>query len=210
MALIQNEAYRMKFFYRQGTNEAMMIANWNLVDFVVGATETELAQAMLTDFELATNAPVRHSTSVCYRVEVAETFGGLDFGVADGDVLGLLGGEPAPSFNAIAIRQNVGTRLVRPGQKRIPFIPEAVSNGNNPVLTVGQQAGLELGYGQEIEVEWTDLQANLWTFILQPMVIGTTNVGTPSAPDYILDPAKQVPVTSAEVTRITSQVSRKA
>lgn len=209
MALILNEAYRVKFFYRQGTNEAMMIANWNLLDFVQGATETELAQAFMNDFEIATNAPVRHSTSVLYRVEVQETFGGLDFGVVDGDILGLVAGDAAPAFNAIAVRQNVGTRLVRPGQKRIPFIPESLSNGNNPVLTAGQQAGLEVGYGQPITINWVDLELNDWIFSLQPMVVGTVNAGTPEDPDYVLDPAKQVQVTSAEVTRITSQVSRK-
>lgn len=209
MALILNEAYRVKMFYRQGTNEAMMIANWNLLDFVQGATETELAQAFLNDFEVATNAIIRHVTSVCYRMEVQETFGGLDFGVAEGDVLGLIGTDPAPSFNALAVRQNVGTHLVRPGQKRIPFIAESIMNGNTPVLTVGQQAAIELGYGQDIEINWVDAELNDWVFTLRPMVIGTTNVGTPEAPDYILDPAKQVPVTSSEVIRITSQVSRK-
>jgi hypothetical protein len=188
----------------------MMIANWNLVDFIAGATETELAQAFLNDFEVATNVPVRHGTSVCYRVEVAETFGGLDFGVAEGDILGVVAGDAAPAFNAIAVRQNVGTHLVRPGQKRIPFIGETLSNGNNPVLTPAQQANLELGYGSEIEINWVDAQLNNWIFILQPMVIGTVNTGTPENPDYVLDPAKQVPVRNAEVTRITSQVSRKA
>lgn len=210
MALIMNEAYRVKFYYRQGTNEALMIANWNLVDFEQGATETELAQAFLNDFEPATNAIVRHSTSQCYRVEVQETFGGLDFGVADGDIVGADGGAVAPSFAAIGVRQNVGTRLVRAGQKRIPFISETTMNGNNPQLTVGQQTAIEIGYGQEIEINWIDINAHNWIFTLAPMVIGVTWMPNMDPPQYVLDPAKQVFVRSAEVTRITTQNSRKA
>lgn len=210
MALITNELYRVKFYYRQGTNEGLMIANWMLLDFEQGATETELAQAMLNDFEVATNKPVRSSSSVCYRVEVQETFGGYDYGVADGDVVGALGDTPAPSFNAIGVRQNLGTRLVRSGQKRIPFITEAVMGGNSPVLTTGQQVALELGYGQEIEVNWQDITNHNWVFTLKPYVVGVTWNPNATPPQYVLDPAKQVPVRSAEVTRITSQNSRKS
>lgn len=209
MPLILDESYRVKFYYRQAGIEALMIANWKLLDFVQGATETELAAAFLLDFEVATNAPIRGTNSTCYRVEVQETFGGLDFGVRDGDVLGLAAAPFAPSFVSIAVRQNVGTRLVRPGQKRIPFTTEALINGNEPALTVGQQAALELGYGEDIQIEYTDPQTNLWTFTLRPMVIGVTLNPNTVPPKYFLDPAKQVEVTSAELTRVTSQVSRK-
>lgn len=207
MALIPEEVYTVIFFYEMNNIEANMIAKWRLDAATPGATETELAQAFLNDFEFNTNRPVRSGASSCYRVQVQETFGGLDFGVADGDILGLDGGQIAPTFNALAIRQNVGTRLVRPGQKRIPFITESIMNGNEVVLPVGAIAALELGYGEQIEISWEDLEANIWTFTLSPMVVGVTL--DPVDGKYFLDPTKQVPVRNAEVTRITSQNSRK-
>lgn len=207
MALIQGEVYTVKFFYRQNNIEANMIAKWRLDEFTQGATEEELAQAFLLDFEVATNRPIRHTSSVCYRVEVQETFGGLDYGVAEGDVLGDDGGAPAPTFNALAIRQNVGTRLVRPGQKRVPFITESIMVGNEPQLTIGQQTALEVGYGQPIDIDWTSPSTGLFAFGLTPMVVGVTL--DPVDNKYFLDPAKQVIVRNAEVTRITSQNSRK-
>lgn len=207
MALIQGEAYTVKFYYRLNNIEANMVAKWRLDEFTQGATETELAQAFLLDFEVNTNAPIRMSNSSCYRVEVQETFGGLDYGVAEGDVLGIITTNPAPSFNAIAVRQNVGTRLVRPGQKRIPFISENQMNGNEPALTVGQQTALEVGYGQPIDIDWTSPTTGLFTFGLTPMVVGVTL--DPVDGKYFLDPTKQVIVRNAEVTRVTSQNSRK-
>lgn len=207
MALIQGEAYTVKFFYRQQNIEANMIAKWRLDEFTQGATETEMALAFLNDFEVATNKPIRAAISSCYRVEVQETFGGLDYGVAEGDILGAVNSGPAPTFAAIAVRQNVGTRLVRPGQKRVPFITENAMDGNEPALDPGQTAALEIGYGQPIDIDWTSPTMQVFSFGLTPMVVGVTL--DPVDGKYFLDPTKQVLVRNAEVTRVTSQNSRK-
>lgn len=209
VALIPGEVYRVKFFYRWENIEALMVANWRLDATDPQATETQLAEAFMSNFEVSATAKVRSDQSILYKVEVQETFGGLDYGVAEGTVPGQVAGDNAPSFVALAIRQNVGTRLVRPGQKRIPFISDEIGTGNEPSITSGTKADLEEYFGEAVRLIYTDVEGVEWQFDIHPMIVGVTWNPNATPPQYVLDPTKQVPVTSAQVTRITSQNSRK-
>jgi len=114
-------------------------------------------------------------------------------------------GEGAPSFVALGIRQNRTTRITRHGQKRIVGLPENYFAANTLTIAPGFIAAAEEFFEDPMLVS---MGAALDNVELTPVIVGRTlNVGSGV---YELDLGKINPVSSAVVTRMTSQNSRKA
>lgn len=209
MALILDECYRIKWTFQQNGNIAVMIANFLLTNFTQGSDETDLAAAMYIEGYPNTFRPVQHETCQLVSVEVQETFGGYDYGVWQGNTFGTAIGQAMPPFAAMNVKQNLGTRLVSAGQKRIPFITEGMVDGNQPVIDGGVRFAIENFFGGETTTTYSDVNNVQHTFTLKAYVVGVTWMPNMDPPRYVLDPAKQVPVRVAEVNKITTQNSRK-
>lgn len=209
MALIADELYRVKYFYEQNGNQALMIANFKLTAFTPGDDETILAAAIAQTHGSQFLLPLLHESAFLTKVEVQETFGGLDYGVYDIAQQGEDVGEPMPAFATIAVRQNVGTRLVRAGQKRLPFISESRVVLQQPQIPIGVLSELRFQFGGPHEVDFIDIDTNVHSFSLTPYIVGVSWNPNLDPPQYVLDPLKQVEVRSADVIAISTQNSRK-
>jgi hypothetical protein len=209
VALTVDEVYRVKYFYEQDGNQAVMIANFMLKAFAAGTDETYLAAAIAQTHGTLFLLPLLHESAFLTKVEVAETFGGLDYGVYDIAQQGEDIGEPMPPFVTIAVRQNVGTRLVRAGQKRLPFISESRNVNQAPDIPIGVLSELRVCLGTQHEVDFADINNDIFSYTLQPYVVGVSWNPNLVPPQYVLDPLKQVEVRSADVIAISTQNSRK-
>ena len=110
------------------------------------------------------------------------------------------GGTAMPSFNAVGFRMNVGTRITRPGAKRIAGTGEGRVTDNTyvPLGTAAQN------FADAIAEPALVVTPGLLTATLLPVIIGRTILGA-------LDLSKVNPVTSGQFsTLMTSQNSRKA
>lgn len=210
MAIDVGDILRVKFFYSQSGNQALMIGNWRVEARIPDITETAMAWAIAETWGENVLLPLLHGTAELQRVEVTHEFVNMDYGVADFYGAGVAAGDPAPPFAAIQVRQTLGTRLVRAGQKRLPFISEGHINGNELSISAELRTPLEAMFGAPTEVEWFDpIEAETWTATLQPMVVGVTwnPLGTP--PGYVKDLSKAFPVQTAVAVKPTTQNSRK-
>lgn len=202
------DLYYVKQHFRQGGVEALMAGYWK-VENIVGAASTSddnLAQGFHEHYDGQIHGEVGSNESDYYKTVVEKT-DTIFFGEYANPTLGGDSGDKMPDFTAISVKQNVGTRLTRNGFKRIPFIVEARSNGNNPVLTLAQRAQIEEFFGGWIT--FTSSIAPTISITLSPQIV--KRVETPPASGiYVPDYAQLNPVVSAAVGRITTQNSRKS
>lgn len=209
MSFNVNDILRVKSFFRQGANEALMISYWQLIDIIEPGTNTDFAQAFQKDLiaegELT---EILHTTASYYKTVVDSIAEIPEYGEYNEIVAGEATGDPAPPFVAISIKQQVGTRATRAGYKRVPFVSETHINGlvhAVPTLTV---IALQDWFGTEHTISTVvDLESKSWT--IAPIVMGRTLVPETDPPVYVEDPTRINYVTGALVQKPTSQTSRK-
>lgn len=106
----------------------------------------------------------------------------------------------APSFNAVGVKFTVGSRLTRPGQKRVPFLTEldTVSNAVDPAfLALVNAWALNVSSGIVLPIPALGTS-------LQMVIVGVTPTGA-------LDSQRVQDVTGFVINpNVSSQVSRKA
>lgn len=202
------DLYYIKQHFRQNGVEALMAGYWR-IDVITGASSTtddNLAQAVHEQYDGEIHGEIGSNESDYYKTVVEKTES-IFFGEYANPTLGGDSGDKMPDFNSISVKQNVGTRLTRSGFKRIPFIVEARSNGNNPVLTLAQRAQIENFYGG----------SQTWVSSAAPGVSITGHweivkrVESPAGSgNYVPDFTQTQPVVTASVGRITTQNSRKS
>jgi hypothetical protein len=105
-------------------------------------------------------------------------------------------GQPTPTFVAGGVRLTVGTRLTRPGQKRIPFVYEIDSEGNF------------------LSAAWVALARSLFDVMTNDLTLGSPALGTILQPIVCSKALGAVTDWQSVVgyvinPNITSQVSRK-
>lgn len=122
---------------------------------------------------------------------------GIPVGESAGTRADPVAAMPLPSFNAVGVRFSVGTRVTRPGQKRLSVLTESDSDGQ---LLGATMTGL-------VEA-WADVMT-------APMLLGVPALALNILPVVARKNAAGVVTASQMVTgyvvnpRITSQVSRK-
>lgn len=209
MALGVGHNFRMTNFFDQGGNQALMVSYWRLVEYTEPQTDSFFAEAMQRQMmDIGRVHSVMSVTARCYRTVIDNLTIPLEFGEFIGDDFGSITGDPAPSFVTISVKQLVPTRLTRNGYKRIPFPSDTNTAGNDPQVGTSDRLAIEAFFGAEVEINYTSGVTSL-SAIVQPLVIGRTNVGTPEDPDYILDLSKIQFVSGAQVSKVTSQNTRK-
>lgn len=206
---VTGDILRMTTFYRWGTIEARMVAFFvfTQVEAIV-PTEAAIAEWYHVTNNAAMWQFVGASAAQFYRTVVDNLSGGLLFGDYEEAFNGGKGDTPMPSFNALSVKQVVGSRETRAGYKRIPFITEDINIGGVADLTTEERDEIEAWYGDTFMVQDQVTSDNIG--LIAPVIIGRVNVGTPEAPEYELDLEVQNLVIDAIVQeKITSQISRK-
>lgn len=203
---VAGDLLRVTQFFRQGSIEGIMVGFWRYLETsaIPEIENSELA------FEIAEAwqglfSTIQHPTSIYYRtlVEIAPDF--LEFGENVFERSGEATGQAAPSYVAIQVKQAVGTRVTRNGYKRIPFVSEDNIAANVLSITPTMLVNLQDFYGNLFQLYpggGTD------DIRLSAVIIGRTNMGTPEAPNYVLDFTKENPVTSVSANKNTHQNSR--
>lgn len=203
-----NDILRIKQFFKQDDNEALMVSFWKVVIVPSGnPPESLVARAYHGKYGDIVVPSSLADTATVEKTVVDNLTDGFAFGEYENPIAGAAGGDPAPSFVAMSIRQNVGSRITRSGFKRMPFISENASNGNSVTWSPAFQAIVESWWSADNAlVNPIDAQPLL---TITPVVVGRTE-SPPDSGIYILDLDKINAVTSAVVQRPTSQNSRKA
>lgn len=202
-----NDILQVKTFYEQGGNEALNVSFWQVDEIVPQpTTEAQLANWFHVTYYETVSSLFLHGTAFQVRTVVDNLTDGFAYGEFSSQLQGQIAGDPAPSFNAIDLKQAVGTRLTRAGRKRFPFISESMTNGNNLVMSGGDQAQIETAMGLSFQPN-NPLSALEFVTLL-PIVVGRTETPVGSG-NYVIDIAKINAVTSAELRGITSQNTRK-
>jgi hypothetical protein len=130
---------------------------------------------------------------------------GLGFADYEDVVNGVVGTDPLPPFVALSIRQNVSTRLTRPGFKRLPFGTEGQNVSGTVVMTPALQDALEAFFADATALDDPILSDPMC--LLQPVIVGRTL--NPVTEVYEIDLGRVQLVANATVQRWTSQNSRK-
>lgn len=209
MAIGLNDILRVKTFFHQGSNEALMVSYWTVSEIITPNTYAALAQAF--GFTMMVDSRVQDlvsATATLDRVVIDNLSKPLEFGEWVEDFVGIATGDPAPAFNAVSIKQSVGTRTTRAGYKRIPFISEQIMNGNTAVISGITETALLAFWGQLYNFLYSDPVNGDTEILMFPTIVGRTlNEDVP--PTYEEDLTRINPVTGASIQGITSQVSRK-
>jgi len=194
--------------FSQSGNEALLVSYWQVASLFVGVPSmTQVAEAYHAQFTDTQVPAFLHGSATYERTVVDNVSDGLEFGELESPQPGIVAGDPAPSFNAIGVKQAVTTRLTRGGSKRLPFISESNMNGNNPALSGASTLAIELWWGDPLLL--LNVLDDEEMILLNPVVVGRT-LGLVTPDVYDLDLSKINLVSSAVVTNITSQNSRKA
>lgn len=210
VAIGLNDILRIKTFFRQNDNDALMVSYWQVIAINVPQPYPQFAQAfgwtMMHDGRVQ---DVVSTSAVLERVVVDNLSQFPEFGEWVEDLPGIASGDPAPAFNALSIKQSVLTRTTRAGYKRIPFISEQIMNGNNASLSVITEAALQTFFGFEFNIVFNDPDTGDVDYVIAPIIVGRTlNSAVP--PVYEEDLTRLNLVSGAVIQGITSQVSRKA
>lgn len=205
--IAENDILMIKTFFEQAGNEALNVAFFK-VEGVAGVPPTvaQFARWYHESYAPQIVSNFLHGSANYVRTVVEYIDGSMDFGDYSNVISGSVGGEPAPSFTAIDVKQNVGNRLTRAGRKRLPFISESASNGNSITLAGVVVTVIETWFG--ISALVVDPLDATNAVSLSPVIVGRTET-PPGSGVYVLDPAKVNPVTSAELIQVTTQNSRK-
>lgn len=208
MALSLNNIIRIKQFFRQGTIEALLVSYWQVADITIAPTYNQMAEAFGFIWStVGQGVDILHGTAEMYRVVLDNLTLEGEYGESTLLYAGVAAGDPAPSFNAISVKQIVETRLTRAGYKRMPFISESHSIGNEVNVPTTVEIGIEefWGFPASFFYEGADFTVDV---TLNPVVVGRTLVELPE-PHYVEDITKINPVVEGQIQRITSQNSRK-
>jgi len=210
MAIATNNILRFTNFFLQGTIEAVMVSYWRVEAITTPNTYAAMAEAFHeVMMAVGDGATILSNSAKLYRTVVDNvTLLGMEGGEFNGDIVGTSSTDPAPSFNALSIRQAVEERITRNGYKRFPFIAEGTMNGNNAVLSGVVRSAIEAFWGDEVSFIWVTEDGSI-DIDLQPVVVGRTET-PPGSGNYEIDLTKINVVTGASVRGITSQLSRKS
>lgn len=199
----------IKQFFSVAGNQALMISFWEIMAIVgdpVSIDEftrdfhQQFGETILTTF-LWSGAT--YDRTVCENID-----GSMDFGDYSDVINGTNAGEPAPSFVALDVKQNVSNRITRGGRKRLPFITEGMFEGNAETLAGVAQLAIESFFGGPTDI-FQYLDETMTNFVsIRPVIVGRVE-SPPDSGIYVLDPSRVNPVASANLVRVTSQVSRK-
>lgn len=206
--MIVGDFLRITQFFRQGSIEGLMVSFWELSTMI--GVEAETATYLAQSFHKAWYTlfgDLQHPSCNYYRtmVEVGPSL--TEFGEVELTQLGEAIGEAAPSYVALQVKQQVGSRITRAGYKRIPFVSEDTIVGNTVEISGGQLANLRLFYGLVADIpEFNPVGSG--SFGLTPYIIGRTNIGTPESPNYEINWAVTNQVLGASITKNTHQNSR--
>lgn len=194
--------------FNQAGNLAYLVSffQWASTDTEVPVVEDNIAYAY--HYAMAYNiVPIfLHNTAKLVRtlVDNLDNPTGL-YGEYIEDFVGTQSGDAAPSFVAVDVKQNVGSRLTRSGRKRLPFIPESLSQGNTCLITGGDADDIAAFFGAPIALDFPETSDSMG--VLSPVIVGRTLMGVP--PKYELDLTRVQLVSSAQIVGVTSQTSRK-
>jgi hypothetical protein len=210
MALATGNILRIINHFTQGSNSGLMVSFWEVQDLATPNTYALLAEGFHKQMASVWRVmDVVHSSANLARTVIDNLSTVGEYGEYVEDIPGTGGGDPAPSFVAVSVKQVVETRLTRAGYKRIPFIGEGQTDGNNATIGVVTATAIQDFYGVEAHVNFTDLVTGTIDASLVPIVVGRTET-PPGSGIYVLDLAKINYVTSAIIQGATSQTSRKA
>lgn len=209
MPLAVGHILQVKSFYEQEGNEALMVSFWEVGDITVMDSYAALAEGFQFEQQISFFvANVQINSSAAVRTVIDNLSNPPEYGEFVGEQLGLASGEAAPAFVALSIKQSVGTRLTRAGYKRIPFIGESVTSGNEATIPGGTRTALETWFGTSNTINFTNGLGDEVNIVVTPVVVGRTET-PPDSGIYVIDLAKINYVTSAFVQGPTSQNSRK-
>jgi hypothetical protein len=194
--------------FSQGSREAVLVNFYEIVDdFGAFVTFEQYAEAYHDLFGSTIVPYFLHTSAKYYRTVLDDLTDGLAFGDFSDDIAGSVTGDACPSFVALSVKQNVGSRLTRNGFKRLPFVSELTITGNSFSLSGTALTNIEGWYGEAITLENPIGGADFLT--IKPVIIGRVEVLLPE-PHYELDLSIVNDVTTAFVQRATSQNSRKS
>lgn len=209
MPFAVNDFIQVISTFSQEGNEAQMVSFWRIEAINELAEGSSFAEAFAFHMmNIGSVEDVMSTTAGLIRNVINNLTSPLFFSDWSGLITGTVSGDPAPSFNTISIKQSGGSRITRNGYKRIPFITDSGSAGNNPNVSTTVRTALESFYGSSVNLVYTAGLTSVDVFI-KPVIVGRTNMGTPEAPDYQLDLSRVQDVVSANVHKVTSQNSRK-
>lgn len=205
--MIAGDVLRITQYFSQNGNLAVMVSFWKVDDpIVVPINEATLAQYYHDQFFSDVAANFLHGSAFYDRTVIDNLTGGSDYGDYSKSIQGTIAGDPAPSFNAIGVKQNVANRMTRNGYKRLPYISESNMTGNVVTLASPAKVAIEQWFGEVALI--LDPADDSPILNLLPVVVGRLlNAEVP--PYYEINLDRVNPVVSAVVNRVTSQNSRK-
>lgn len=163
--------------------------------------------AILASFETRWGVQVRtiQGTQLAHRnYRVDNLSNGFDFRELNINLFGGAGGQPMPSYVALAVRLHRGSNITRDGQKRIAGLTEVEVDGNLHQLNATNVAQIEDAHKGTLVSQTGNVPYAV------PVIIGRINTGTPTAPHYVLDLTKRNPVVDASIkATVSTQNSRK-
>lgn len=207
---VTGDVLQILSFFSMRELTALMVSFWRYeqLSAIGPLTDSQVAEAFHTAFTPIVGIMLSQEADLT-RTLVNNLTNGLTFGDYSEVVGGGFPGEALPAFNAISIKQNVGTRETRAGYKRFPYPGEGMSINGNVTIGAVDQATVEDFFGQIVLIQ-NPIDASPGGG-LQPIVVGRTNMGTAEDPDYQIDLTRVQDVISAAIQpRVTSQTSRKA
>lgn len=206
MAISTGSKISMSLVYNFDSQICMNVWTYNVLELVGTPTAAQYAQAWWNHVKTAYRGIAALAWGPAFvSVKCAELGNPLgeygEFGIPTVEKTGTrtnpTDADFLPNFNAAGVRLTVGTRITRPGQKRIPFLTQ------NDVLTNALQSGFitPLTALMDVMVANMTLGAPAAGVVLVPCVVGLNSDGSIRASQfvtgYLINP------------RVTSQVSRK-
>ena len=167
-------------------------------------TDPELAQSYGNLF-VAEVMPKLSNQAEMTNVLAENLTDGISFADWGFSAMGGKTGDPMPSYVACSIKLKRSTKITRNGYKRLPAVPELLSDGNAYLASSTEKEDLEFFFWGITLFE--DITDPLDTFQMRGVIVGRTlNVSGV----YELDLSKINPVASAQVQpNLTTQNTRK-
>lgn len=205
---ITDDIIRINLFFSQDGNEGLITSyfRYQQAPSIGGVTEELVAEAYFTAYKNIIRPATLHTSAAMVRCVVDNLTTALLYGEYSEVANGVLTGDPAPSFVAIDVKQNVTSRLTRSGRKRLPFTAESISNGDVCTIEGTDLSNIEEFFGDPLGII-NPLDSELVGYI-HPVIVKRVET-PPDSGHYVPDPAQWQLVSSAQVIGMTSQVSRK-
>lgn len=206
MAVVVGHIYEVSLRMNTGAGNGYNVFQYGVIVGSENTNAADLGEAWWNHVKGVYRALVSQGMTDFFRTVIVKDLSdntglygefGVPVGERGGTRTGVTQGEPVPAFNAVGVRLTVGTRVTRPGQKRLPGLIEDDLYGQ---AVGGTYMGLAATWANVISEDMVlGVPAALVT--LRPSIVRKDGTGAVTADQpvtgYVINP------------NVTSQVSRK-